>query len=134
MRNFTKNIFVAILTLCLSTTPHLLASETEDLIQLKKTAIEELAALKAKGIGGQPPQITIKEKQILELEDKITKHKETHEEIIIQLVGTSSVHLKGHSKFGKTESALPTLLLQGWKIKTIIPAGEDKAYIWLIRE
>ncbi|MGJ8657097.1 MAG: hypothetical protein ACSHX6_11660 [Akkermansiaceae bacterium] len=134
MRIFTNKHRATIAFLCLTFTPFLSAGELEDLIELKKTALQELVALQATGIGEQHPQIAAKEKQIVELEEKITDCKETHEEMVILLKGTSSLHLQGHAKFGKTEKALPTLLLQGWKIKTLIPAGEDKAYVWLIRE
>jgi len=111
-----------------------MAGDLEDFIELKKTALLELGALKATGIGEQHPQIVAKENQIIQIEDKISACKESHEEMVILLKGTASIHMKGHPKFGKTENALPTLLLQRWKIKTIIPAGEGKAYMWLTRE
>ena len=111
-----------------------MAGDLENFIELKKTALQELLALKAAGIGKQHPQIIAKENQIIEIEEKISTCKESHEDMVIFLKGTASIHMKAHPKFKKTEHALPTLLLQGWKIKTIIPAGDDKAYIWLTRE
>ncbi len=134
MRLFTKFILAVNLTLCLSISHQLRAGELEDFIELKKTAIKELVNLKASGKGERHPEVLTKVQLITELENKISTCKESHEEIIILLKGTSSFYLKGHSKFGKTDTALPTLLLTGWKIKTMTPAGEDKAYVLLTRE
>ena len=134
MSIFTKKLYATIISSCLIFTGQLIAGDLEDFIELKKTALQELVALKATGIGEQHPQIVAKENQLVEIEDKISACKESHEDMVIVLNGTASIHMKGHPKFGKTENALPTLLLQRWKIKTIIPAGEGKAYMWLTRE
>lgn len=134
MRIFNNKLCAAIITFCLYSSSQLIAGELENLIELKKTALQELVALEATGIGEQHPQIVAKEKQILEIEDKIITCKDSHEEIVILLEGSSSVYMNGHPKFEKSENALPTLLLSGWKIKSVIPAGDKQAYVWLTRE
>jgi len=134
MSIFINKLCVAIIASSTLITSQLFAGDLEDLLELKKNSIQELAKLKTIGKGEKHPQVIAKEKLIIEIEDKINNCKESHEELIILLKGTTSLHMKGHSMFQKTEHALPTLLLQGWKIKNMVPAGEQQAYVWLTRE
>ena len=134
MNTLSNKVCTLLACLSLPLIQQLSAGELEDLIELKQLTNKELTDLKATGLGKQHRKIIVKEEQISIIKDKIIALKETKEEIIILLNGFSSLHMKGNVKFAKTETALPTLQLQGWKIKTIIPTGEDKAYVWLTRE
>ena len=129
----TKKIYLSIISVIFLSYSSLSAGELADLRELNKLAQQELIALKATGIGDHHPHIAAKEKQILELENKISDLRDVHEEVVILLRGTSSFHMKGHAKFEKTDKALPSLLLQGWKIKSITPLDGEASYVWLTR-
>jgi len=110
------------------------AGELEDIVTLKNKAQEQLITLKSTGVGHKHPEILAKEKEIRKLEHQIENLESSFEEVVILIKGTSSYYLKGHQKFGKSETALTQLLLNNWKIQNIVSAGDEKAYVWLTRK
>lgn len=110
------------------------ASELEELHKLKNSASKQLITLKSKGFGLQHPEIMAKANEIDLIEDKIEEYKISFQEIVVLLNGKASQHLQGHQKFGTTDTALPELLLNGWRIKNMISIGDQKAYVCLTRE
>jgi len=131
--NFSKKVpfFICLIIL---TTQYLSSGELEDLTNLKNTASKNLLALKSSGIGHRHPEIIAKEKEIDKLQIKIENLRNSSQQVVILIKGTSSLYLEGHQKFNKSKTALPELLLNNWKIQNIVPAGDEKAYVWLSRE
>jgi hypothetical protein len=98
----TSKLYAVIISACLILTGQLKAGELNELIDLKKAAHIELAALKATGIGKRHPQIVVEEEQLIEIEGIISTSKDSHEETVILLQETHSIHMQGHPMFGKT--------------------------------
>ena len=121
--------------LCLiSLSQYLSSGELGDLTNLKNTASKDLITLKSSGIGHKHPEIIAKEQEIHKLQIKIENLRSSSQQVVVMLKGTSSFYLKGHAKFNKSETALPELLLNNWRIESMMSVGDEKAYVWLTRE
>jgi len=85
----------------------------------------DIKKLRASGLAEGHPKLVELIDQSKKLETKIQKHTPPPQETILLIEGTKSTSLTDQP------NSLAQLLKQGWKINSITPAGENKAYIWL---
>lgn len=98
-------------------------------IQAQLIALDrEITELIANGLDNNHPKVLQLTKQADLLKDQITRLTPAPEETIILLQGTEATSVTGGDKV-----ELQEMLKQGWHIRSLTTAGENKAYVWLQR-
>ncbi|GAA5496050.1 hypothetical protein Rhal01_02231 [Rubritalea halochordaticola] len=86
----------------------------------------EVNQLLANGLDKNHPRVRTLNKRASELKQSIVTLKPPVEETLLFLQGTTAISLTS-----KEPVELQELLKQGWRIRSVTPAGESKAYLWL---
>lgn len=86
----------------------------------------EVNQLLANGLDQNHPRVRTLNQRVDELKQSIVALKPPVEETLLFLQGTTAISLTS-----KEPVELQELLKQGWRIRSVTPAGESKAYLWL---
>lgn len=98
-------------------------------IQAQLIALDrEITELIANGLDNNHPKVLQLTKQADLLKEQVTQHTPPPEETIILLEGTQGTSLTSGERVNMQE-----MLKQGWHIRSLTAAGENKAYLWLQR-